>query len=703
MKKWGRKRIRSALAILLLISITSVGTLVSQTQADEYEVTFGDTQWDQAFTEGESSLTGAQPEHTASTSDGVLDMYVNANSGWSRVKGYVKKSFQYTGETQKNWIRLDYHLDGWMRCLGTIVGTSYCSLTVVKAELWEAGQKLHTYKDMAKELDCSRWTVFPKTWEKTQDRYITFLHELESSKTYTVYLKAEVYAEAWSASSTSDFLEDQRRVDLNSLKVSHTHVETITEHNPNSGVPVTEEFGLVQNKLEDADSLTFTSYNTDIDINGWRITVKKFTNSHSDRGVGQREVDVQTWGTSIPKGDGVHIKVTQWVNAENEMGLKDVRWHKMKSRKATPAEVMPDHYWSVSYPVCVRRHRLLTDEPAAAPTPPGENQQGLTTTSKDNQHTFGHPVALRASGESYWIHWFTMTNDDTTDSLDISALQFLATNTHFGHLGEIQFLGPLYNFELAPGQGLKMAIKTASSLIGGYIYFKYSINDPGTGNVVCNVWGGHPVTSAPAGLARSDVTEFAATIYHTYVQLEWGTEAKTPDAGFNLYRSAAQDGPYVRINQALIPAQGHELCAATYSFKDYEIAGGATYYYLLEEVTPDKRTTLHGPVSAKISSEESEELSVPSAFDLSQNYPNPFNTSTEITYTSPTDSHVRLAIYNIAGQKVRILVDQDQSAGHRAVLWDGKNDSGEEVASGVYFYRISIGDFSQTKKMLLLK
>ncbi len=93
----------------------------------------------------------------------------------------------------------------------------------------------------------------------------------------------------------------------------------------------------------------------------------------------------------------------------------------------------------------------------------------------------------------------------------------------------------------------------------------------------------------------------------------------------------------------------------------------------------------------------------PDQFSLGQNYPNPFNPMCEIAYAIPTDRHVTLSIYNMLGQKVRVLVDEHQSAGNRSVKWEGKDDQGQEVTSGVYFYSIVAGDFKDTKKMILVK
>ena len=95
---------------------------------------------------------------------------------------------------------------------------------------------------------------------------------------------------------------------------------------------------------------------------------------------------------------------------------------------------------------------------------------------------------------------------------------------------------------------------------------------------------------------------------------------------------------------------------------------------------------------------------LPSAFGLNQNYPNPFNPSTTISYQVPDDGkNVKIDIYNITGQLVRTLVDGTHSAGEFKVVWDGTNGQGQQVSSGVYFFRMSSVGFVNTKKMLLMK
>jgi hypothetical protein len=93
----------------------------------------------------------------------------------------------------------------------------------------------------------------------------------------------------------------------------------------------------------------------------------------------------------------------------------------------------------------------------------------------------------------------------------------------------------------------------------------------------------------------------------------------------------------------------------------------------------------------------------PSQFALFQNYPNPFNQTTKIEFTLAKSGFVNLNIYDILGRKVRALVYEQVSSGYKSVLWDGKNGSGENVASGIYFYHLRVGDLSETRKLVLLK
>jgi hypothetical protein len=98
-----------------------------------------------------------------------------------------------------------------------------------------------------------------------------------------------------------------------------------------------------------------------------------------------------------------------------------------------------------------------------------------------------------------------------------------------------------------------------------------------------------------------------------------------------------------------------------------------------------------------------EDVNIPDEFTLSQNYPNPFNPVTNIRYGIPEASHVKVQIFNVQGQLVRTLLSAEQPAGYHTIQWNGRNDFGNQLGSGVYFYRVQAGKEQMIKKMLLVK
>jgi len=118
---------------------------------------------------------------------------------------------------------------------------------------------------------------------------------------------------------------------------------------------------------------------------------------------------------------------------------------------------------------------------------------------------------------------------------------------------------------------------------------------------------------------------------------------------------------------------------------------------LATDMNPDDVTSVAGP-----------EETLPDEFGLAQNFPNPFNPTTQIKYQLPVAVNVRITVYNLLGEKVRTLVDAEKPAGDHNVTWDGTNDRGRQVATGVYLYRLRAeaenqDTFVETQKMLLMK
>jgi hypothetical protein len=109
------------------------------------------------------------------------------------------------------------------------------------------------------------------------------------------------------------------------------------------------------------------------------------------------------------------------------------------------------------------------------------------------------------------------------------------------------------------------------------------------------------------------------------------------------------------------------------------------------------------PCDIALPVEEVNGRTLPLKFELGQNTPNPFNPNTIITFAIPRPAEVRVEVFNVLGQKVKTLANEFCKAGYKRVEWDGTDDNGSSVASGVYLYRMTSGDFKDTKKMLLLK
>jgi len=129
----------------------------------------------------------------------------------------------------------------------------------------------------------------------------------------------------------------------------------------------------------------------------------------------------------------------------------------------------------------------------------------------------------------------------------------------------------------------------------------------------------------------------------------------------------------------------------------------AHFSFPIELITEDKERkellervfNLFGVIS---SSEEIAHSGIPGSFELYQNYPNPFNPTTIINYELQITNYVDLSIYNLNGRKVTTLISGEQKAGHHQVKWNATG-----YASGIYYYKISAGEFQDVRKMILLR
>ena len=195
-----------------------------------------------------------------------------------------------------------------------------------------------------------------------------------------------------------------------------------------------------------------------------------------------------------------------------------------------------------------------------------------------------------------------------------------------------------------------------------------------------------------------ELSSFTATSGHGQVTLRWITESEIENLGFNIYRSIHLNSQYTIINNQLIPGAGNSSSRHEYEYVDKDLSNWVKYWYKLEDVDYSGNTKFHGPVSATPM-----KRAVPREFRLYPNYPNPFNPLTTISYDLPEDGFVELTIYNMRGEKVATLMQGKQEAGSYQMNWDGTSQSGDMVASGIYFLRIVSENFYKTNKMIFIR
>ncbi len=185
-----------------------------------------------------------------------------------------------------------------------------------------------------------------------------------------------------------------------------------------------------------------------------------------------------------------------------------------------------------------------------------------------------------------------------------------------------------------------------------------------------------------------ELTSFVGSIEKQKITLKWITATETNNFGFEVERSDDKIS-FSRIGN--IEGKGTTTEKQEYTFVDAEISKKGIYYYRLKQIDHDGTFEYSNVIEVEFDA-------IPVEFSLSQNYPNPFNPSTTIKFGIPEQVKVSVKIYDILGKEVHTLVNQVLEPAYYEYDW-----SASQFASGVYFYRIEAGKFSQTKKLMLLK
>lgn len=235
-----------------------------------------------------------------------------------------------------------------------------------------------------------------------------------------------------------------------------------------------------------------------------------------------------------------------------------------------------------------------------------------------------------------------------------------------------------------------------------------------------NTGSGSVTIDAPSGFAPGDTLDVTVTVQNQGQQ-RWGFELTALDAGnlpagSLLVTDAARTvlstgGGKQYINHTEPGTDAGTANGTSWSFRwvaPSTPVSSVTFYTAANAANNSGNTngdSIYTTTHAMIASAADDDYSgaLPRGYRLAQNYPNPFNPATTIEFSLPKSSHVRLTVLNVLGQKVRILADEFLTAGPHTVSWDGTDFDGSRVASGLYYYRLSTDDYSQTKEMVLVK
>jgi hypothetical protein len=216
------------------------------------------------------------------------------------------------------------------------------------------------------------------------------------------------------------------------------------------------------------------------------------------------------------------------------------------------------------------------------------------------------------------------------------------------------------------------------------------IVDAAQNKITGNVNSFSDFTAAAESGLPVELNSFYAEIFNNHIKLTWTTSTEIDNYGFDVERKKIvnnYENKWEKI--AFIPGAGNSNSTKNYSYTDKNLLPG-NYQYRLKQIDNDGQSEYSNIIESIVNP--------PAEFSLSQNYPNPFNPTTQIRFELPLTSMVDLKIYDILGREIKTLVKGELNPGTYSYEWDGRNDFGNPVSSGMYRYRITAGNFSETKK-----
>ena len=192
-----------------------------------------------------------------------------------------------------------------------------------------------------------------------------------------------------------------------------------------------------------------------------------------------------------------------------------------------------------------------------------------------------------------------------------------------------------------------------------------------------------------------ELSSFQATAMDGYVHLQWVTQSENENLGYYVYRADLKSDNYQAVNEKIIPGSGNSDVENRYEYFDRTVESGKVYQYKLADVGFNGAMQFHGPIKVMVSTV--------SQFTLAQNYPNPFNPTTIIPFQIDKAGFVNLTVYDLKGRKVKTLLASHLAQGYHEVQWDGKDESGSQMPSGVYMCILNSNNQKDFKKMQLVR
>ena len=355
----------------------------------------------------------------------------------------------------------------------------------------------------------------------------------------------------------------------------------------------------------------------------------------------------------------------------------------------------PLNMWTVTFtPTTSPKWEATTQSFYSSPVSYTDSKDGNYTNNATVTMTLTNPVDLTGINNPRLTYW---TKFDIEDNWDYGQVRISTNNGSTWIPLAGQYTNPGTGSFQPNGQPVYDGVQTQwvredISLTGyttSQVKLQFQLRTDGS--VVRDGWYLDDIGIIYYGIVPVELSSFSAAYLNGSVKLNWTTSSELNNSGFEIHRSVYDDAPGNRIwlTKGFIEGRGTTTEMNTYSFIDNEPITGKNYYRL-KQIDFDGTFTYSYEIETDVHGI--------TEYSLEQNYPNPFNPSTIISWQSPVDGWQILKVFNILGNEIATLVNEHKPAGRHQVEFNA-----EGLSSGVYFYTITADNFSQTRKMMLIR